>query len=208
MTYQALVRQRQVYSFSKGLINPATLADFEDVDHLDAWGSWQANLKAPLLILGQDWGTTDYFLRYHQGPDQNATNQNLRFLLKSRGLDPGLPSQPMTQNLFFTNVILAPYAHSPGHLPVAWLREGLRQFILPLIEMLNPCGIITLGRIPYQALRLESPQLPALKLSHLVQQSLSFQQIPLWPMYHCGGLGLAQRSLAQQTADWRRILLP
>jgi len=44
------------------------------------------------MVVGQDWGDTDYFTR-NQGIDEqgNPTNNTLRELLQSIGVDIGLP---------------------------------------------------------------------------------------------------------------------
>jgi hypothetical protein len=53
------------------------------------------------MVVGQDWGTTTYFLKW-EGIDQrkgNPTNDNLRLLLKSIGIDIGTGLGPTAPQL-------------------------------------------------------------------------------------------------------------
>ncbi len=207
------MQKRQQHRFAEGLINPSLLPElnYSEIHHLDHWGYWQASLEKPLLILGQDWGTVEYYRNYLQDPDSNRTNQNLRSLLTQVGWDPGTVSAPehSTIPLFFTNVILAPFLQKPRSMPTSWLREGVEVFIDPLLEILQPRAIVTLGRWPYEALRKYGQQgsaLPVAPLKTLIQHvPFHYGSVPLFSFYHCGGLGLVQRALSEQQADWQRL---
>jgi hypothetical protein len=60
------------------------------------------------VVVGQDWGDTDYFIKNH-GVDakDNPTNNMLRELLLSIGIDIGLPHERQdSSRVFLTNAIL------------------------------------------------------------------------------------------------------
>ena len=77
--YQRLVQLRKQCRDCPDLVNPSRY----DSTQIGPWSRWQGNLETELMIVGQDWGTTTYFLKW-EGIDQpkgNPTNDNLRLLL-------------------------------------------------------------------------------------------------------------------------------
>ena len=61
--YAALVRVRRSCRACPGLINPADCdGGIHDSDQIGPWTLWQGNLRADLVIVGQDWGDTRYFI--------------------------------------------------------------------------------------------------------------------------------------------------
>ena len=87
--YSALVRAQKSCRTCIGLINPTECdGGIHDSDHIGPWSLWQGSLNADLLIVGQDWGDTRYFLD-NQGREKrgNPTNETLRRLLQSIGIE-------------------------------------------------------------------------------------------------------------------------
>ena len=59
--YRALVEKRKAYNPERfGLANPSA-PEFRkyDSDEIGPWTRWANDLDADLMVVGQDWGTTD-----------------------------------------------------------------------------------------------------------------------------------------------------
>jgi hypothetical protein len=80
-----------------------------DSDQIGPWSLWQGNLKAELVVVGQHWGDTRYFLT-NKGRElaHNPTNETLVKLLRSIGIDIAAPNSEDGQSgcCFFTNAVL------------------------------------------------------------------------------------------------------
>ena len=209
--YHELVQKRKAANFPTGLQNPSQIADGQfDCDQLGPWSLWQGNLDAVLLVIGQDWGDENYFVRNRgRDMDDNATNRGLRTLLSSIGFDPGLPSAPVAQPLFFTNAVLGIKASGmSAELKHDWLRHSSLNFTAPLIEIIRPRLVVTLGISAFKAMRLIFSALPYLPLNALLKCPpfhLTDNRM-LFAVAHCGGLGLASRAIGEQLEDWKKIM--
>jgi DNA polymerase len=209
--YRQLVELRQQTIFPPGLQNPSQIEGGKfDCSQLGPWSLWQGNLDAEMLVIGQDWGDENYF-RLNGGRDtgDNLTNQNLRNLLAFTGLDPGLPSNPAVQPLFFTNAVLGIKSGGmSANLKHDWLRHSSLNFTGPLIEIIRPRLIVTLGIGAYKALRFVFPALPYEPMNTLLKYPPF--HLPgngvLFPMAHCGGLGSVNRNMQEQMKDWKKIV--
>lgn len=208
--YQQLVNFRQQADFPPGLQNPSKIEGGKfDCAELGPWSLWQGSLDAELLVIGQDWGDENYY-RQNEGrdSDDNLTNQNLRTLLVSIGLDPGLPANPANQALFFTNAVLGIKSGGmSANIKHDWLKHSSLNFTGPLIEIIHPRLIVTLGASAYKALRFLFPYLPYEPMNNLLKYPpfhLTGKRI-LFPMTHCGALGTANRSMEEQLKDWKKI---
>lgn len=165
------------------------------------------------MVVGQDWGDTSYFLKW-EGRDQstgNPTNENLRTLLTEIGYHIGGPQERQEQVLFFTNMILClKQGGLQGPVHEEWFRVCVEHFFKPLLAIVNPAIVLTLGAYASRAI-LAAYQVPFKKSQSLAQliQDSPYALTPatvLFPLYHCGSSGVNRnRSLDKQRADWRRI---
>ncbi len=213
--YDSLVQKRKQFQFAEGLYNPSQIDGgiYDQANHLGPWSVWQGNLDATILIIGQDWCDVDCY-RQSKGKDDDAnpTNRNLAQLLKeSLGIDVGSATRPnQTAPIFFTNAILGMKAEGKmsGRVKTSWVRQSSEHFLLPLLHIVNPKIVITLGRIAYQAMAYLHPALPYKRLSELVDSNHPIplnERMRLYAMFHCGRLGLANRPFERQLEDWRKI---
>jgi len=79
-----------------------------DPDVVSLWEQWLGHRKPKLLVVGQDFGNVDYFVR-NRGRDEpyNKTNVNLHQLLTAAGIEAKHPSQcDVEAPVFLTNSIL------------------------------------------------------------------------------------------------------
>ncbi len=210
--YDLLVQKRKQFQFSEGLYNPSQIEGgiYDQGNHLGPWSAWQGNLEAKILIIGQDWGDVRYYRQFKGcDMDKNPTNQNLAKLLKGLHIDVGMPSKPNpTAPTFFTNAILGLKITEgmSGKVLTTWARESTKNFLIPLLHIINPKIVITLGAVAYEAVA-SIYSLPVKPLRELVANNpiQLNETMRLYAMFHCGGLGVANRSLALQEQDWQKI---
>lgn len=210
--YMELVRKRKNYKFPSGLVNPSDVEGgvFDREINIGPWCKWQGNLDAKIMLIGQDWGTVDYYVETrgcHR--DESRTNQSLIKLFKLIGIDIGTPSHPNhAAPCFFTNAILGLKDEKAmaGKVKDSWLKECAKEFLKPNIEIIKPRIIITLGINAYNALTyiysLEKENLNQLIDKNPIKIE---KEILVFAMYHCGGLGLANRKWELQKKDWKKI---
>jgi uracil-DNA glycosylase family 4 len=208
--YRSLVEDRKkcILCTGLGMTNPSRIEDGKyDSDQIGPWTQWQGDLGAELMIVGQDWGGSEYFID-QKGieDDHNITNINLKRLLASIGYEVALPGEPAKPaSLFFTNAVLC---LKPGRLtgavsPQCFQNCGVR-FLKPQIEILQPKVVVTLGLMPYKAVMNAYKRCPRNSMRGAVQTTESIGSTTLVPVYHCGYYGTISRTIEEQTRDWSR----
>jgi uracil-DNA glycosylase len=186
-------------------------AEFEfDPDVVSHWEQWLGHRRPKLLVVGQDFGNIAYFLR-HRGRDEpgNQTNANLRRLLAAAGIettDP--PERDPSAPVFMTNSILCvKEGKMSSPILASWVRACTERHLVPLLHHLRPPVVVGMGSRGWQAVRQafalsEAPS----RISEAVGGGwIAADGTRLFAVMHCGPLGLTNRPLQQQLADWRRI---
>jgi hypothetical protein len=216
MTYEELVNARKVYKpLPDGLINQGEL-DFDNGCYLDPWGKWHNHLSPDILVIGQDWGNVKYYNK-NKGKDNdlNPTCRNLAKLFTSIGMDIGTPSNPdTTLRIHLANII--PFIRRgkmQGSLELILNQDDVNNFavlfINPLLEIIKPKVIITLGLASTRAiLNIFTLTVEKKTLTDMVAISPInlTADIKLVPMFHCGASVINRnRSLEQQKNDWLRV---
>jgi len=215
--YAELVALRKAHAFPSLLLNPSEIEGGRyDSDHLGPWSRWKGDLNAEVVVVGQDWGDQAYFLR-NKGVDDDheLTCTNLGAMALAAGWDLGTPHSPKPQPLFFTNAVLGIRAEmgKSGTPPAAWVDDSL-PFLIRLLEIIQPRAVVSLGTAASRAcglaihgrgrsagIRLGAP----LRETHQ-QNPILHPDKPAWfALYHCGPLGLANRSRELQLQDWRGL---
>lgn len=149
--YAALVAARKTCHRCQGLANPTDgrYRQF-DSDEIGPWSCWQGNLHSRVMVVGQDWGDTSYFLKW-EGRDQptgNPTNENLRTLLTEIGYHIGGPQEYQEQVLFLTNTILClKEGGLQGEVLSEWL-SALSTSSSPFLPSSMPLSCSPLARRP------------------------------------------------------------
>ena len=213
--YAKLVKKRKEYKFTEGLINPSQIEEgkYDKEEHLGPWSVWQGNLDAKIILIGQDWGDINYYIE-NKGydTDNNPTNRNLVELFKLIGINVGYPSKPNHfAPVFFTNSILGIKKDGgmSGKIKSFWARESTQHFLVPLLKIISPSVIITLGSYAYGEIAylygLSATSLKYLVVSNPVKLN---DGKTLYAFFHCGGLGIANRNFLLQCKDWQSIVLP
>ena len=217
--YNQLVANRREYEFnSPDIVNPSNLSISNDI-HLNAWGYWHGNLDADILLIGQDFGDIDYYKKYNGLDDpKNPTNKKLTLLFKELGINLGESNSPnLDTKLYFTNAVLGAKVGQPSNQgqnggmasPIKskdWYADTAIKFIKPLIEIINPKIIITMGTTAYDTISIIY-KLDKKPLKELIDTNpiILSDKIKLFTVYHCSGLGLVSRNFDAQLGDWKRI---
>jgi len=215
IAYDALVAQRKKCSKCVDLKNPSiVLNGIYDSGHIGPWSRWQGNLSSKIMIIGQDWGTIQFFIE-NKGlePTHNPTNDALVKLLASIGVPIDQPCGKDTEgNVFLTNAILCLKDGEDGGLQGTvqdqWFSDCGKLFLKPLIDLLEPKVIVTLGEKAYVAVtRLYGQE--RLRFRTAVEAVKGFQlkgKSVYFPRYHCGKrIQNTHRPLPMQFEDWSRI---
>ena len=227
--YQKLVEKRKNLDLEgltgNKLINPSKTP--YDSDHLDNWATWQGNLNAKILLIGQDFADYQTFIdtegkiEPEDGGYKYPSNKYLKELFVSASIgieDIGHPNTPVPKELFFTNAILGLKTEGgmTGKILNEWIGLFSMDFIKPLIGIIEPKIIITLGNVPFYTIYeifKESGvfENKGIKKSYLLGKKLENSPYQLkenmwyFPMFHCGGLGIRNRSFDKQKEDWAEI---
>jgi hypothetical protein len=210
--YEALVRKRKAFRFAE-LLNPSEIKNGQyDCDHVEPWARWQGNLDATIMLVGKDFGGKDFFIRFRGGCDPTSvTNLNLMKLFSCIGVNIGTPLMPeKAAPVFLTNAIvgiLESDKKGGNRISSVSKRESAREFLRPLIDIIDPKVIIAMGKEAYECVS------DAFEIPHAKSLLQALEEGPtklpgakfLFAVFHCGGLGLANRPLSKQLDDWRRI---
>jgi Uracil DNA glycosylase superfamily len=211
--YGALVEARKACRVcvdrSPGRIR--SCAEFEfDPDVVSHWEQWLGHKSPKLLVVGQDFGNVDYFVR-HRGRDEphNKTNENLRKLLAEAGIhvrDP--PDRDPDAPVFMTNSILCiKEGRMTDPILASWISSCTERHLMPLLRHLRPPVVVGMGNGGWQAVRQafaldEAPR----RISLAARSSwLAADRTRVFAVGHCGPLGMQNRPWPQQRVDWRRI---
>lgn len=209
--YKMLVRDRKTCRLcSPGLTNPAEIKKGEyDSDHLGPWSRWHGSLSAKVVVVGQDWADRETFCR-SEGLDDNTNRTNRVVLGWLRDL--GIEVQPDTNGgqgpAFLTNAILC---LKTGRMSEAvtdrWAMNCGPRFLCPLIDLIRPRLVLTLGRVAWDTVR-ELYVLPPLPLKEAVTRTEGFplsEETICFPLYHPATWANV-RSRRQLAADWQRVV--
>lgn len=211
--YAELVAARKACHRCRELTNPADIDGGRlDSNDIGAWARWQGNLDAALVVVGQDWGDTAYFVRHggQEGP-RNPTNLALVELLRVAGVPIGDPASSEGRDVaFFTNAILClkdARGGLQGEVQKSWF-GNCTWFLRRQIEIIGPQVVVGLGQHAYQAI------LGAFGVKsgtfRAEVENLDGRILPngtrVFAMYHCGArIRNTHRPMERQRADWERI---
>jgi len=157
--YRALVAARKACRIcierSPGRIRSCGEFDF-DPEVVSHWEQWLGHKSPKLLVVGQDFGNVDYFVR-HRGRDEphQKTNDNLQKLLAAAGIrtrDP--PQADPDAPVFMTNSILCiKEGKMSGAILSSWVDACTDNHLLPLLRLLQPPVVVGMGNRGWQAVR-------------------------------------------------------
>ena len=208
--YTTLVKKRKDCNLCNDLCNPSEFPQF-DTSEIGPWSLWHNDLDADVLLVGQDWGGVDYFIK-HKGRDEdsNPTNNNLVTLFRSIGISiEGPESGKKNSRLFFTNIILClKKGGLTSPIQQKYATRCCSHFLVQLIDIIRPRVVIALGKFAYESI-VKSYNLKIFPFRDAVECLEGFQirkNIRLFPVYHCGARGWnINRKGPMQIEDWGKI---
>lgn len=148
--YTALVQARKACRACTALVNPAACdGGVYDSDQIGPWSLWQGNLNADLVIVGQDWGDTRYFLT-NRGREaaRNPTNETLAKLLRSIGIEVVAPGAGTSGGgpCFFTNAVLClKQGGLQAKVDLEWFVNCGSRFLRQTIDLIAPKAVVWIG---------------------------------------------------------------
>lgn len=208
-----MVRRRQACHACPGLINPSDCErGIHDSDQIGPWSLWQGNLSADLLVVGQDWGDTRYFIK-NKGREspRNPTNETLMELLRSIGIAIGGPTPRDAGGgiLFLTNAVLCLKGGGlQAKVKPQWFANCASRFLRPTIDLIAPKVVVTLGEQAYRAITAVYgvPRIPFKTAVERPEGFVLASRVRCFAMYHCGARILnTHRSMPRQMKDWERV---
>ena len=211
--YGALVAARKACRIcverSPGKIRSCAEFDY-DPNVVSHWELWLGHKKPILLVVGQDFGNVNYFIR-HRGRDDpdNKTNDNLWKLLAAAGIQAKHPRElDVEAPVFLTNSVLClKEGKMSGPVRASWVSACTERHLMPLLGWLRPPVVVGMGGFGWRAVRQafalrEAPR-PISAAAGLCWSSGDRTRV--FAVGHCSPLGLINRPWAQQMSDWRRI---
>jgi uracil-DNA glycosylase len=213
--YRALVEKRKACRLCEecGLQNPGSPELTEwDSDDIGPWSRWLSDLDAKIVVVGQDWGDVKGY-RDMKGLDSstNPTNRRVRKFLELVGLPvPDVNQGSSNSRVFLTNAALClrKRAGLQGPVTATWFKNCGPAFLKPLLELVRPKVVVTLGEQAYTAV-LSSYHFPR---QRKFRWAVEGPPIPLqkgcWlvPVYHCGTrIWNTHRKEPEQMRDWERV---
>jgi DNA polymerase len=212
--YAELVAARKKCRRCDGLCNPndKTVRRF-DSNEIGPWSILHGDLKARLMIVGQDWGDVDYFVK-NKGRDdlKNRTMRNLQSLLERNSLSFDLQSySEMDRGLFLTNAVLCLKSDGmTSKIDRKWVKNCGNSFLRRQIEIVRPRIVVGMGKLAFHAI-LRAFDMPVVALNDAIhdRRGIEIQKsVRLFACYHCSpGTISRNRDLRQQTLDWKRIAI-
>ena len=217
--YEALVAARKTCRAcvdptnpDRGLTNASVIErGVFDCDEIGAWSQWQGNLDAELMVVAQDWGDVNWFMRAKGYPTSTSpTYTTLVELLRCAGFRINLPNQTHDKGtLFFTNAVLCmKQGGASASVKDKWFRNCGMLFLRPLIDLVQPKVAVCLGKKAYCAVLTAYEMIPR-TFSNAVESGepdLISSGVAVFAVYHCGAyVQNTHRKLAAQREDWKRI---
>jgi enoyl-CoA hydratase len=210
--YEALMAARKACRIcverNPGKIRSCAEFDY-DPEVVSHWELWLGHKNPKLLVVGQDFGNVDYFVR-NRGRDEpdNKTNDNLWKLLAAAGIQAKSPRERDAETrVFLTNSVLClKEGKMSGPVRASWVTACTKTHLLPLVRWLNPPFVVGMGNCGWRAVREafqlnDSPRL----ISRAAGTCWTVAHTSVFAVGHCSPLGLINRPWAQQVLDWQRI---
>jgi hypothetical protein len=179
-----------------------------DSSEIGPYSTWQADPTADLVVVAKDFAPVGKFVEFSGRPGPRIrTNLRLQRFLTLAGYPVGSPDAPTANaRVFLTNAVLCLPGGSSMRttVPRSAIRTCAHEFLRPLLELVRPRAVVSLG------VQATSAVLDGLGLS----TALDFQALTreptglalpgggrLFPVPHPA----ASKTLAEHEASWLRI---
>jgi uracil-DNA glycosylase len=207
--YRRLVEARRRCRLCPSLTNPSVVQKGAlDSSEIGPYSTWQADLRADLLVVAKDFAPVEKFVEYSGRPGPRVrTNVRLQRFLALAGYPIGPPDAPSTNaRVFLTNAVLCLPGGSSMRttVPRSAVRICAREFLRPLLKLIRPRAVVSLGGQATTA-ALEGLCLATSLDFRALTREPSGLALPdggrLFPVPHPA----ASKPLAEHEASWLRI---
>jgi len=161
---------------------------FDIEDYVSPWSIGAHNFDADVMLIGQDWASSKWLSNPKNlsfaalGKDPNLmTNRNLDEYLNYFCLN---FSDTYATNAF----VFVKEGGMSAKIAKKFLRESIKDFLLPQIEIVKPKMIICLGAETYNAVRQENGY-SEIKVSSGQETAMPFMGADVYGANHTGGHG-------------------
>jgi len=183
-----------------------------ECDHVSPYTKSASNVDAEVMLVLQDWASSEYFERYdgvisdlvELGYDSSVeTNINLKGLLKNH-LNIGL------QNTYATN--LMPFIKQGGmsaSIPMKVLVNAAIEFALPQVKIVQPKIVICFGLQTFNAMRRACSEQKVNNVDDAINSHYSYESSTVFCQAHPGRLGQNNRNrggVDRASMDWKKIV--
>jgi len=161
---------------------------FDIEDYVSPWSIGAHNFDADVMLIGQDWASSKWLSNPKNlnfaalGKDPNLmTNRNLDEYLSYFGLN---FSDTYATNAF----VFVKEGNMSAKIAKKFLRDSIKDFLLPQIDIVNPKMIICLGAETYNAVRRENSY-SEIKVSSGQETAMPYMGADVYGANHTGGHG-------------------
>lgn len=189
----------------------ANLHDFHDgvfdCDFVGPWTKSGPNVDAEVMIIGQDWSSSDVlgrdppdlFVAKHGFDPNFPTNRNLNNLLKAHlACD--------RSDCYLTNLFaFIKLGGASNGIAMRDLVHSAKKFALEEIQIVSPRHVIALGHRTYTALLKALGEKRVGPLSAAIGSPYRFEDKFVHCVAHTGALGTNNRGRVQVEADWANL---
>ena len=210
--YEALVSDRKTCDLCSHRLNNAAAIHGGrfDCDEISPFSRWQGNLDAELMVVGRDFADEERFIDCKGWPDEQAgTNLALVELAQEAGIAIQRPKCGVSDDrLFFTNGVLCMNRDKDRPIPNRCFDACGRMFLRPLVEIVRPKLLVSLGVQTARAVRsaFADARVPE-PLACPALDPIRLNAATCWmALCHPSRRVLnSMRSLEEQRGDWRKV---
>ena len=234
--YRRLVRRRRADTCLEkyGFTNPGDTR--YDPKQLGSFARWAGDLHANVVIVLTDWRTHEQYLQQKGAPAccttlpdntlrwERPANGFLHRLLTSVGYDIGLPEAPKPAGVFLADAVpFIGMGTVSKHARKCALKHCTEHYLVPLLDIINPQVVISVGAGTTQALfehfglavpRVVPRSNPPSLMARMYFAPFEIREgaTALFPVFHPGyinqrkrGKGHKRDGFTLMLRDWRRV---
>jgi len=189
----------------------ASVGDFHggifECDHVSPWTKSGCNVDAEIMIVGQDWSSSDVLA----SDPPNTHSLGL-------GFDPKFPTNRNLDNLlkhhfdlnraecYLTNVFpLIKLGEASAPIRPKDMVVTAQRFTLPEIQIVSPYLVICLGRSTFLALMRATGRNGSPNMVQAVNSPFKFADSMVHCVAHTGARGMNNRGRSQVDKDWQQL---
>jgi hypothetical protein len=211
--YNELLKKFKKQKFNSGFVNPYDLkTTFKSYGKINPWELWHGDINKPdIMFIGQDFSHTEYFEKCFDKKNElinDTTDTKVNeYFIQLGYKDIGLPNKKTKDlPLFFSNAVWA-IKEKGKSAPIKnyWDKEEkLIEFWKELIQIVEPCNIIAMGKIAYLLMCKVYGEAPLKTVREAVERNGNHNPSNLFVVQHCSGINHTTNP-AQHVSIWKNL---